>query len=62
MTQQELEIELAAQKAFKDGVEYQKQQMYSYIEVLEILSSYADWSINGDCNYYEWLKQYKKVF
>ena len=29
MTQQELEIELAAQKAFKAGIEYKKEQSYT---------------------------------
>lgn len=37
-----------------------QQQGYSEEELLEILASYADWSINGDCTYYEWFEQFKK--
>jgi len=32
---------------------------YTEEEVKEILASYADWSINGDCTYYEWFEQFK---
>ena len=47
---------------FIQGAKWQQEQerMYSEEEVKEILRSYADWSINGDCTYYEWFEQFKK--
>lgn len=47
-------------KAFTEGAKWQQEKMYSEEEVLELLGSYADWSINGDCTYYEWFEQFKK--
>ena len=45
---------------FVDGAKWQQQNSYSEKELLEILASYAEWSTNGDCTYYDWLEQHKK--
>ena len=44
-------------KAFIDGAKWQQERSYSEEEVLQILSSYADWPIN---NVKEWFEQFKK--
>jgi len=49
----------ALEKGFEAGAKWQQERSYSYKELLEILASYADWSLNGDCTYYDWLKQFK---
>jgi hypothetical protein len=38
----------------------EQERSYSEEEVIELLASYAEWSINGDCLYYEWFEQFKK--
>jgi hypothetical protein len=55
-----LEKAADTERAFLRGGLWQAERMYSEEELLEILASYADWSINGDCTYYEWLEQFKK--
>ena len=47
-------------KHFTNGYKLAQERSYSEEEVKEILRSYADWSINGDCTYYEWFEQFKK--
>ena len=49
-----------AKKAFINGAKWQQEKSYSYKELIEILQSYAEWSIEGDCTYEEWLEQFKK--
>jgi hypothetical protein len=46
--------------AFNNGAKWQQERSYSDEELLEILASYADWSIFGVCSYQEWFKQFKK--
>jgi hypothetical protein len=46
--------------AFKLGAKWQQERSYSEEEVIELLASYAEWTINGDCLYYEWFEQFKK--
>jgi hypothetical protein len=41
-------------------VKWQMERSYSEEEVIELLASYAEWTINGDCLYYEWFEQFKK--
>jgi hypothetical protein len=45
---------------FIDGAKWQMERSYSEEEVIELLASYAEWTINGDCLYYEWFEQFKK--
>jgi hypothetical protein len=47
-------------KWFVRGAKWQQKRSYSEEEVLELLASYAEWTINGDCLYYEWFEQFKK--
>ena len=42
---------------FINGAKWQQERSYSEEEVLQILSSYADWPIN---NVKEWFEQFKK--
>lgn len=48
------------QDMFKEGAKWQQERMYSEEEVRYMLQSYAEWSIDGDCTYYEWFEQFKK--
>ena len=43
--------------AFKQGARWQQERSYSEEEVLQILASYADWSINDIRG---WFEQFKK--
>ena len=45
---------------FIAGAKWQQERSYSKEEVKYMLQSYAEWSIDGDCTYYEWFEQFKK--
>jgi hypothetical protein len=47
-------------KSFINGAKWQMERSYSEEEVIELLASFAEWTINGDCLYYEWFEQFKK--
>jgi hypothetical protein len=49
-----------AAEDFINGAKWQQERSYSEEEVIELLASYAEWTINGDCLYYEWFEQFKK--
>lgn len=45
---------------FIAGAKWQMERSYTEKEVRDMLQSYAEWSIDGDCTYYEWFEQFKK--
>jgi hypothetical protein len=53
-------LSIIKQEAFINGAKWQMERSYSEEEVIELLASFAEWTINGDCLYYEWFEQFKK--
>ncbi len=60
VTNYEEGINVGKYQGFIAGAKWQQERSYSYEEVLEILTSYAEWSLYGNITYNKWLEQFNK--